>query len=90
MKESKCQLEMEQESLRRREQLCPQTCDNHLQQMRQMQDLMLAETEKPMQEKRNKAEVEVETIQQQIEAKMNVLKDQLAKTEGERTKLAPC
>ena len=51
-----------------------------------MQDLVLAETEKQMQEKRNNAKVEVETIQQQIEAKMNALKDQLAKTEGEITK----
>ena len=60
MKESKRQLEMEQETLRRREQLCRETFDNHLQQMRQMQDLMLAETEKQMHEKWNKAEIEVD------------------------------
>ena len=54
-KKSKRHLKMDQETLCRREQLCRETFDDHLQQMIQMQDLMLAETERQMQEKRNKA-----------------------------------
>ena len=67
MDAQKHQLKPEEEALQSCEWLCRSIFDDHLKQMKQIQDLLVSEAKRHIKLKRQRAEVDLGTKQQQME-----------------------